>query len=90
MLQKYAVPEPIGVTGFEPAASCSQSRRATNCATPRYTLSAAPPILCCIEYILPCFHAFVKPVPVKNITDSLSLAKCNAQYIMHIIFLKIH
>ena len=26
----------IGVTGFEPAASCSQSRRATSCATPRY------------------------------------------------------
>ena len=25
----------VGVTGFEPAASCSQSRRATNCATPR-------------------------------------------------------
>ena len=29
----------VGVTGFEPAASCSQSRRATNCATPRDTLS---------------------------------------------------
>ena len=25
----------VGVTGFEPAASCSQSKRATNCATPR-------------------------------------------------------
>ncbi len=25
----------VGVTGLEPAASCSQSRRATNCATPR-------------------------------------------------------
>ena len=25
----------VEVTGFEPAASCSQSRRATNCATPR-------------------------------------------------------
>jgi hypothetical protein len=25
----------VGVTGFEPATSCSQSRRATNCATPR-------------------------------------------------------
>ena len=24
------------MTGFEPAASCSQSRRATNCATPGY------------------------------------------------------
>ncbi len=26
------------MTGFEPAASCSQSRRATNCATPGYSL----------------------------------------------------
>ena len=26
----------VEVTGFEPATSCSQSRRATNCATPRY------------------------------------------------------
>ncbi len=26
----------VGVTGLEPAASCSQSRRATNCATPRF------------------------------------------------------
>ena len=25
----------VGVTGFEPAASCSQSKRATNCATSR-------------------------------------------------------
>ncbi len=25
----------VGVTGLEPAASCSQGRRATNCATPR-------------------------------------------------------
>ena len=25
----------VGVTGLEPAASCSQSTRATNCATPR-------------------------------------------------------
>ena len=28
------------MTGFEPAASCSQSRRATNCATPGYLISA--------------------------------------------------
>ena len=26
------------MTGFEPAASCSQSRRATNCATPGYVI----------------------------------------------------
>ena len=26
------------MTGFEPAASCSQSRRATNCATPGYSV----------------------------------------------------
>ena len=29
----------VRVTGFEPAASCSQSRRATNCATPGYLVS---------------------------------------------------
>ena len=26
----------VEVTGLEPAASCSQSKRATNCATPRF------------------------------------------------------
>ena len=28
----------VEVTGLEPAASCSQSKRATNCATPRFLL----------------------------------------------------
>ena len=28
----------VRVTGFEPAASCSQSTRATNCATPGYSI----------------------------------------------------
>ena len=37
--QKHSIPQGdtaflVRVTGFEPAASCSQSRRATNCATP--------------------------------------------------------
>ena len=30
----------VRVTGFEPAASCSQSRRATSCATPGYSFFA--------------------------------------------------
>ena len=30
----------VGVRGLEPRASCSQSRRATNCATPRYEVFA--------------------------------------------------
>ena len=30
------------MTGFEPAASCSQSRRATNCATPGYEVVGWP------------------------------------------------
>ncbi len=34
-VHRYAIFLKVGVTGFEPAASCSQSRRATNCATPR-------------------------------------------------------
>ena len=37
--------EMVRVTGFEPAASCSQSRRATNCATPGYLLCGAGRIL---------------------------------------------
>ena len=28
----------VGVRGLEPRASCTQSRRATNCATPRYKI----------------------------------------------------
>ena len=35
-------PSMLRVTGFEPAASCSQSRRATNCATPGYLV-----LICC-------------------------------------------
>ena len=33
----------VRVTGFEPAASCSQSRRATNCATPGYLVFSELP-----------------------------------------------
>ena len=33
----------VEVTGFEPAASCSQSRRATNCATPGYLVFSELP-----------------------------------------------
>ena len=42
----------VEVTGLEPAASCSQSRRATTCATPRYfyinffLISLFPSLLC--------------------------------------------
>ena len=32
----------VGVRGLEPRASCSQSRRATNCATPRYEIVELP------------------------------------------------
>ena len=35
--ERYIVRDDVvRVTGFEPAASCSQSRRATSCATPGY------------------------------------------------------
>ena len=36
----------VRVTGFEPAASCSQSRRATSCATPGYVLFSAAACVC--------------------------------------------
>ena len=38
MMQMHHLCFLVGVTGLEPAASCSQSRRATSCATPRYTI----------------------------------------------------
>ena len=36
LYQRYGL-DMVGVKGFEPPTSCSQSRRATNCATPRCT-----------------------------------------------------
>ena len=50
----------VGVTGFEPAASCSQSRRATNCATPRFF----------ILLFLNIFHAFLLCPPVIRLAQA--------------------
>ena len=36
----------VGVKGLEPPASCSQSRRATSCATPGYVLFSAAACVC--------------------------------------------
>ena len=44
----------VEVTGLEPAASCSQSKRATNCATPRYLV-----VTFC--FLLPLSFCFVRP-----------------------------
>ena len=47
---------PVGVTGLEPATSCSQSRRAANCATPRLRRTPRPhPCRCapCPVAVLP-------------------------------------
>ncbi len=52
----------VGVKGFEPPTSCSQSRRATNCATPRY-----------IRFYLR--FALLARFAVPEILRSLSLAK---------------
>ena len=41
----------VEVTGLEPAASCSQSKRATNCATPRYLIYNCP-----LRFLLPLPH----------------------------------
>ena len=48
----------VGVTGFEPAASCSQSKRATNCATPRYLFNA---LVC----LIPSAVGSVRPFPKR-------------------------
>ncbi len=42
----------VGVTGFEPATSCSQSRRATNCATPRCPPARSPTEVRILQYFL--------------------------------------
>lgn len=46
---------PVGVTGLEPATSCSQSRRAANCATPRLRRTPSAP------------HPAAAPVPVRSV-----------------------
>ena len=40
--QAVFLPKVVGVRGLEPRASCSQSRRATNCATPRNEIVELP------------------------------------------------
>ena len=58
----------VGVTGFEPATSCSQSRRAANCATPRYNYR-----------LLNCFDKMVKSLlcspGLRNCCAALCLAR---------------
>ena len=58
----------VGVTGFEPATSCSQSRRAANCATPRYNYR-----------LLNCFDKMVKVLlcspGLRNCRAALCLAR---------------
>ena len=51
------------MTGFEPAASCSQSRRATNCATPGYFVilsgwSYSPKFTCATNCATPGYSLF--------------------------------
>ena len=60
----------VGVTGFEPAASWSQTTRATNCATPRKCHKTCLPKTACLRLqtgfsdlpfrIIPCFFPKVK------------------------------
>ena len=51
---QYLRSDLVRVTGFEPAASCSQSRRATSCATPGYLL--------CFRFCgRPFGHCFARP-----------------------------
>ena len=57
-LQLFTVFPFIGVARLELAASCSQSRRATNCATPRKNE---------YHYTIPFFCAFVKCAECGNL-----------------------
>ena len=57
----------VEVTGLEPAASCSQSTRATNCATPRfYLLRAALPVVTKIQASLVYSPPFIKSLPLET------------------------
>ena len=68
----------VGVTGFEPAASCSQSRRATNCATPRFFYFA----FFLIFSVLPCFVR-----PLAKLSPMALL--CNAMRSVLLRFLRL-
>ena len=52
----------VGMTGFEPATSCSQSRRATNCATSR--------LFSCFEFNYRCGAALSALLAVPKILFS--------------------
>ena len=68
----------VGVTGFEPAASCSQSRRATNCATPRFFYFAF-----FLKFsVLPCFVR-----PLAKLSPMALL--CNAKRSVLLRFLRL-
>ena len=62
----------VGVTGLEPTASCSQSRRATNCATPRFIE------LKCFPKHQSLLSLFVRPlaVPVKTFAVARFSDRC--------------
>ena len=67
----------VGVTGFEPAASCSQSKRATNCATPRCYL-----ILYC--FILFGFYLTVRCASLRNIVALLACSASHCSVFLHL------
>ena len=63
----------VGVTGFEPAASCSQSRRATNCATPRTFLFYH--VFAILSSILLRSYDFLSEISKTNIKKKYYLKK---------------
>ena len=68
----------VRVTGFEPAASCSQSRRATNCATPGYFVilsgwSYSPKASALPTALHPDIFSFVLVLPVARLPCSPGL-----------------
>ena len=56
----------VGMTGFEPATSCSQSKRATNCATSRFWLL----LLCFVSSLQVGIEASARPVGLNTPSHS--------------------
>ncbi len=67
----------VGVKGLEPPASCSQSRRATNCATPRFYQFF-------IRFISFCFLRNVRSASLKNIVVLLAWSASHYSLFFHL------
>ncbi len=81
----------VGVTGFEPAASKSQTSRATNCATPRWDKKFLYTVPCFAKTILQCLKRMA--IVLVYVMPSLQGTSCyqpntQRQHILYLFFVK--